>query len=684
MVGKAKREILGLLLLLLHSTTAQALDNISLTMGQLEAEAWQLQGVRIALTGLSENSQQLGLSIDKLTLPEPYDLLSFVNIQCPKFLFEPERIVCQQGKAELRSPWLDSPATSISFQFSENKSQIKLDNLKISGGTVFLTAELQQGQWQVQLKGRNLSGNRLQQLIKIEAIDSLNGKINFLAVASGKDADLNTIKIKLDVDNLSVQTSDGRFAGEAVTADANVQAKKLLSGWQWNSHLFLKGGALYAEPVYIEIAGSPVEINAAGLWDKQKNRLSLKTAQFIHPGLGALKGHAEIVLGDSVQVDTASLSLQTDNLESLTATYLKPFFAASTLEGVSLSGKLDGQVEIVQGELSKLALSFDDIDVMDTESRFALQKATGIVHWSNQEAMHNQSEIAWKQLDIYDLPIGRTKLLFTTNARYVRLDHRVDIAFLGGNIEINRFEWNAVLGQEPEIHFDGALQNVDLEDLTTTLDWTPLSGTLTGQIPGLKYQNDKFSVDGELKIQVFDGEIEIKNLAMSGLFSDLPQFYSDIEFHNLDLNEVTKKLNFGNIKGMLSGRVHNLYLEDWSPVTFYAWMGTPDDDDSTHRISQKAVENLASIGGGGAADILSRGFLRFFDSFGYDKIGFGCYLHQGVCQLMGVEAKGQGYYIVKGSGLPRIDVIGYNTRINWDVLLERLSRISTTDDAVVE
>ncbi|MCK4842019.1 MAG: hypothetical protein KAT04_09060 [Methylococcales bacterium] len=72
-------------------------------------------------------------------------------------------------------------------------------------------------------------------------------------------------------------------------------------------------------------------------------------------------------------------------------------------------------------------------------------------------------------------------------------------------------------------------------------------------------------------------------------------------------------------------------------------------------------------------------FYVFFDTFGYDRLGFGCYLHQGVCQLMGVEATEQGYYIIKGGGIPGIDVVAYNLRVNWNVLMQRLSRISSPE-----
>ncbi|MFZ2312561.1 MAG: C4-dicarboxylate ABC transporter, partial [Methylobacter sp.] len=176
----------------------------------------------------------------------------------------------------------------------------------------------------------------------------------------------------------------------------------------------------------------------------------------------------------------------------------------------------------------------------------------------------------------------------------------------------------------------------------------------------------------------------VSNLASSGLFTDFPKFHSDIEIENLDLDQLTRRFEFGGITGRLSGYVRQLYMENWHPVTFFAWLGTPETDDSRHRISQKAVKNIANVAGGGASDFMSRSFLNLFDTFGYDKIGLGCYLHNGVCQLMGVEATESGYAIITGGGLPRIDVIGYNSRIDWNVLMDRLKRISTSDEVIID
>ena len=108
---------------------------------------------------------------------------------------------------------------------------------------------------------------------------------------------------------------------------------------------------------------------------------------------------------------------------------------------------------------------------------------------------------------------------------------------------------------------------------------------------------------------------------------------------------------------------------------------TPANDRSQHRISQRAVENLASVGGGGAAAVLSSGFLKFFDVFAYDEIGLRCVLKDGICRMSGVGAansgpQGRGYYLVKGSGVPRIDVVGFRDTVSWPRLVQQLAAIT--------
>jgi hypothetical protein len=101
---------------------------------------------------------------------------------------------------------------------------------------------------------------------------------------------------------------------------------------------------------------------------------------------------------------------------------------------------------------------------------------------------------------------------------------------------------------------------------------------------------------------------------------------------------------------------------------------TPENDDLKHRISQRAVENLTEIGNGISAG-LSTTFLRVFDEFRYDRIDLKVVLQGAVAELDGLARSDGGYYLVKGAGLPRIDVIGRNRSVAWKDLVERLRRI---------
>ncbi|MGZ5223999.1 MAG: hypothetical protein ACXWCS_07485, partial [Burkholderiales bacterium] len=94
------------------------------------------------------------------------------------------------------------------------------------------------------------------------------------------------------------------------------------------------------------------------------------------------------------------------------------------------------------------------------------------------------------------------------------------------------------------------------------------------------------------------------------------------------------------------------------------------------RISQRAVQNISALGGAGAAVAIQRSFLRFFDQFGYEKIGLSCRLNNAVCEMDGIERAPQGYVIVKGGGIPAISVIGYNRYVSWRELVDRLKRIT--------
>ena len=433
----------------------------------------------------------------------------------------------------------------------------------------------------------------------------------------------------------------------------------------------------------MEVKDRGLHINSYGVRAK-KGDFSVDKFEFIHPDV--MNIHASATVKSNIQdpIESARIITTIDDLETFSTTYISPFLEQTELEGIKLKGQVKSIINISQSAIQDVVSEIISVDVVDDKQRVSVESATGIINWTNNQDSNLASVIKWDKINLFAIPIDAHRLDFLLHNKTIKLLKQSSLSLLGGSFDIKRFEWQHNTDDEVNVYFKGAVNNLSLEQLTQALDWTPLTGTISGNIPGVAYLDKTLSVDGELKVKVFDGIIKINQFASSGIFTDFSKLQMNMEMENLDLHAITQKIKMGGIEGRLSGYMRNAYFENWRPVTFYAWMGTPDDDDSPHRISQKAVENIASIGGGGAADVISKGFLRFFDTFGYDRIGFGCYLYQGVCQLMGVEAAEQGYYIIKGGGLPRIDVVGFNPRVDWNVLVDRLSRLSDTDDVVIE
>ena len=125
-----------------------------------------------------------------------------------------------------------------------------------------------------------------------------------------------------------------------------------------------------------------------------------------------------------------------------------------------------------------------------------------------------------------------------------------------------------------------------------------------------------------------------------------------------------------------------MVLENWKPVYLDASIHTVEGK-HLKKISQRAVENIAALGGAGAVVAWQRTFLRFFKEFNYDKIGLSCKLRQDVCEMGGIESTAAGYVIVKGKGLPSINVNGYTQKISLSDLLGRIKRITDSNTKAV-
>jgi len=671
---------------LLFFDQGHALESINIDIENIKAKDWQLNEISLSLFDLQQTSQQFSSSIKEIILPPPLSNLKLLDIHCNNFTWQQNLIICQKGKAKLNFKKVHSKIFDFSFSITDQKSIFSIENFKVNNGKLSLIAEEKKGYWNVSVKAKNLSLKTIYAFLpkKQQVFDEISqGNINANIKVKGDQNGVFDFWIKSKFKDLTLQANQGQMATEGVNLEWELQAKLQKGEWKWKNVARINQGELYVEPVYLEIKDKALSLKTNGKTVKN-NQLLLHHFNITHSDVLSINADGLVNYQPTFRIKQAGLKSEIINLEQFANLYISPFIEETAIEGFKLFGSVNIESHIVKSKITDASMDIKSLEVLDEKKRFEIQNAQGIINWSNDPLFETSSEFNWDQLKIRAIPIDASHLKFLLKNKQLTLLEKSILPLLGGSVHINKFNWQYTIGDEPHIYFQGSVNQISLEKLSDALDWTPLSGNLSGYIPGVNYKNKTLTLKGELQAQLFDGTIKVNNLSSSGLFSDFSKFSMDMLIENLDLYEITQKFKMGGMEGRVSGFVNQLYLENWEPVTFYAWIGSPEKDKSRHRISQKAVENIASIGGGGAADIISKGFLRFFDTFQYDRLGFGCYLHQGVCQLMGVEAADQGYYLVKGGGLPRIDIKGYNTQMDWHILMQRLSRISSTDNLVIE
>jgi hypothetical protein len=221
------------------------------------------------------------------------------------------------------------------------------------------------------------------------------------------------------------------------------------------------------------------------------------------------------------------------------------------------------------------------------------------------------------------------------------------------------------------------------------MGWPAFRGTLSGSIPDARYLDDKLVFEGGLEMRVFDGSVKVSSLAMERPFGVAPTLSADLALDDLDLLSVTEVFDFGSISGRLDGNIRNLRLVDWTATAFDAELYTQRRRGVKQRISQRAVQNISSVGDASFVTSLQGQLIGLFDDFGYRRLGISCRLQNEVCAMGGLESIGReaagsgsdssGFTVIQGAGIPRLNVVGFNRRVDWPTLLERLQAVGSGD-----
>jgi hypothetical protein len=651
--------VLGAALLAMPTPTS-AIENIALVIGRVDGGDWSGDDVELELGFPADDQVSLKVHGRGLTLPAPFDSLRSASVECPRAEVTEAGIEC--AAAELRVGAGSGDVTPLSLSLG-------LDQME--------------GDWRLHMSAAELAPGRLWAFASgqglLPPLEVRSGALSIsLQLSAGAKAPAARIGAVLA--GLSFSDAPGLHAGEGLKARLDWRLSDIGGDWRSTGELQLDAGQLYLDPVFIDAGATPVSISARGDYQPASGVLRLSDVRFQHDSVAAVDGALRI--GRSNGLEFLDLHLSRTSLDALYRNYLQPFAIGTLFDTLQVEGDVDAHLLWQPSpERRRVQLNFYAAGIDDNAARFSMSGITGHLDWI-PSGQPKTTSLSWEGGQFYRIDFGPGRLEGRFAGRRFDLGAPLSVPLLEGTVQIDALEAAAIGTPALRWKFRGAVRPMSLEALTRSLAWPLFGGTLAGDVPVVSYADGTISVDGSLDIAVFDGRVRVRQLSIVNPFGIIPVLRADVDVEDLSLDALTGTFSFGKIQGKLQGRVHGLILKDWKPTAFDARFFTPEDDKTRHRISQRAVENLASLGGAGA--VLSSTFLRIFEEFSYRRLGISCRLSRGVCEMDGVAPAQSGYYIVEGGGLPpRIDVIGFNRRVDWQVLLGRVRQINATEGPVI-
>ncbi len=661
-----------------------AIESLQFSLRDIVGDQLQLENVTSQLGFTSSGKLQLTLAADSAALSGVSGKLSLLSINCADFQPMPA-LSCNGGTLKLRTPTQQTVqlAMVIAYQSDEGRLRIGLGELK--GYWQALTIKWQFGDEQrIQVNGQGITYDAykfINQFVVLPELVLTSGTADIdvgLSLASGE---LRSIELAGKFKGISISNLETTQAMEAVSGSLDLQARQRQGAWRGNVSADVASGFIYTDPVGINASTHPLRFSSEFNW-QPTGEVSLSDLHWRQPGVAELTTSVRFSFQEQFQLRALKVQAQSLLLGTVYPAYIQPWLYEFDIPALDLKGSLSGEVEWTP-EATRLNARLNNIAVQEADGQFGIQGLKGSLNWSDEDARQH-SEISWNQANFYQLPFGASRITFSSLRNEFQLAEPVSIPFFDGAIEIEEGFMRDPGDEGMAWSFDAYLQPVSMLQLTEALGWQTFGGKLSGMIPELRYQDRQLQLDGTLLVSAFDGSITVNNLLVDEPFGLVPRLQGDIVLDNLDLEAVTGTFSFGKIQGRLDGYINDLDMLAWQPVKFDALLITPDDDRSRHRISQRAVDNLTRIGGG-VGGALSRSFMRFFEDFSYDKLGLGCRLEQGVCQMRGAQPAAQGYYIVKGGLMPpRIDIVGYADQVDWRQLVNQLIEVTRSGEVTVD
>jgi hypothetical protein len=677
-----------------------AVGRIAVDIGDLAGSGWSARDVSLVLE-LPGGEQTLArVHIKQATLMPEIGALQDVSITCRNPIVKEPHFACRGATVSGQFGRFGRQQLSADLEYQSGKETLtfSISGLKVAQGRVRLQGRWLETSWTLTAEAQDLALASMRQLaapwFSLPEDLTVDGHGSVTATLRGTE-EIAEVHASGALREITANNAAGTLATDKLTLSFDADLKAAGPDWDIRATLESRSGQAYSDPIFLDLGQHPATANLVGRWISKPSLLEVTALALDQKGMlkGTVAGAFDFA-GETL-LKHARVELERLEFPAAFKNLMLPFLLDTELKDLKMEGQVSGVVEVDQGLPAVVALELHDVNA--TGQVVTFRSLRGKVNWlssvrrSAPDAAARTGEapshLEWQSGALYGISTGAARVDFLASGADFRLLQSTEVPILDGGLAIAELSVRDFGEPQMAVRFEGEIKPISVTLLSRAFGWPEFSGTIAGRIPQVSLEEDVLSLGGDLEAQVFGGHVTVNALKLQNPLGDYPRFSASITMRDLDLEAATCTFSFGKITGRLNADIRDLELFQWAPVRFDARLYTPPGDKTRHLISQRAVKNLSNIGGsgGGVAAALSSGFLRFFEDFRYERLGLSCRLENEICLMDGIEPqRGDAYYIVKGSGLPRIDIIGNAHRVSWNRLVSQLVAIQQSGGPVVE
>jgi hypothetical protein len=648
--------------------------------------SWKGMGVKSAKAAFSASGKGLDFEVQNL------------NFQAPQaeFILGGKRVQVQDINAQMPRGTIDSTRTQLSLP--------RIDLHASSMKNLQLSLDAHEGQVTFGLEGKEVGIFSLAQALSLVPPDWQGGGLDsFLMKGSLKEDGHWLVDSKWDLDQFAFQSPDLKYAGEKISVGLHLRASGSLNEAGWETSVegsAAKGGLLY-DRIYLDLQKNSLHFQLQGDYDSTVRTADISGFKFTLKDLLSLE--AEGQLTDLMLQHPCHLRVRLPRMP------LKPAFQSFLKE------PLEQEVPF----LAELDVGGDLTADMDFQRGTEGWRLLGRCSWRGGEILGKGFTLEGIELDLpfwgenpgasvdssfeaglpsfRDFPREGSLSIQSAALPYLpkqpfsaRADATPNIILFtlqdsikapGGEIEFDPISLKGLFTLSPSFVTGATLGRSDLAPLLLELWPHPVPGTIQGRLDVINFDGDRIQTRGKVTVRAFGGEILLSNLGASGVLGSTPMFLLDATWKDLNLAELTEGTPFEKVEGILKGQVKHLEVVGGEPQRFDLFMETVQTREVPQKISVRALENIARIGGGGSPFIgLAGALTSFFKEFPYDKIAIQATLENDVFRIGGPLKEGNKVYLVKRSGFSGVNVVNQDPdqRISFKDMMKRIKRVTAS------